>query len=76
MTKKITSLLLAVVMAVSMLVTPASAFHVDYVSYSFDFSTGIDRISMLHIIKEDGFSTEDISIYDDNGNQLYIQTGP
>ena len=72
--KKLFALLLAFSLTASMFVVPAGAFHVDYVSYSFDFSTNVERIEMLHIEKEDGL-TEDIPVYDENGNQLYIQVG-
>ena len=72
--KKLFALLLAFSLTASMFVVPAGAFHVDYVSYSFDFSTNVERIEMLHIEKEDGL-TEDISVYDEEGNQLYIQVG-
>ena len=72
--KKLFALLLAFSLTASMFVVPAGAFHVDYVSYSFDFSTNVERIETLHIEKEDGL-TEDISVYDEEGNQLYIQVG-
>ena len=72
--KKLFALLLVFSLTASMFIVPAGAFHVDYVSYSFDFSTNVERIEMLHIEKEDGL-TEDISVYDEEGNQLYIQVG-
>ena len=75
MTKKLTALALAMALSISMLVMPAGAFHVDYTSSTIDLSTGIEKVTMLHIEKEDGF-TDDIAIYDENGNQLYIQVGP
>ena len=69
---KLFALLLAFSLTASMFVVPACAFHVDYVSYSFDFSTNVERIEMLHIEKEDGL-TEDIPVYDKNGNETYYE---
>ena len=74
MKKRIPALLLALALSISMLVTPASAFFVDFTSIghhpAFDEATDL----VLYVEKADG-KYEELRVYDDYGNQYYVQTG-
>ena len=74
MKKKLISLFLAAAMTFSMLAMPINAFHVDSVSYYYDFITGMEFPGTLTIYHEDG-TYENIEILDEEGNQLYIEVG-
>ena len=74
MKKKIPALLLALALSISMLVTPASAFFVSHVSYTANPVTDSFSPGMLYVEKEGG-GYEEIRVYDENWNQLYVQVG-
>lgn len=74
MKKKLISLILAPVMAFSMLITPASAFYVGIVSSSYHPITG-ELLSMYLLVENENGGYDKLPVFDENGNQLYVQVG-
>lgn len=72
--KKLLALTLAAIMTFSMLVTPASAFYVSYVTHTSYSAPGARSQITLHVEKSDG-TIENLNVYDKDGNQHYIQVG-
>ncbi len=73
MKKRFTSFL-AAALTMSLLSTPASAFYVDMTSFTADPFTGKTTSQTLYVKQADG-NYEKLSVYDEQGNQLYIQVG-
>ena len=74
MKKKLPYLLLTAAMTLSALSVPASAFYVDMISFNENPFTGELLNEVLYVKQADG-SYEKIPVYDEQGNQLYIQVG-
>ena len=72
--KKLFSTLLAISLAISMAATPAGAFYVGMVSFTTDFATGETANMTLYVENESG-GYDELPVFDDQGNQLYIQVG-
>ena len=72
--KKLTALILAVAMSISMLVMPASAFYVGIVSSSYHPITG-ELLSMELLVENENGGYDKLPVFDENGNQHYIQVG-
>lgn len=72
--KKLLALTLAAIMTFSMLVTPASAFYVSYITNTSYSAPGARSQITLHVEKSDG-TIEKLNVYDKDGNQHYIQVG-